>query len=44
MGCLVKLLSIEGAAESEGNTRAEENVVGNGSNTAVVDLDLTLVH
>ena len=40
MGSLVELLSIEGGAEAEGDTGAEEDVVGNGCNTAVVDLDL----
>ena len=43
MGCLVELLSVEGAAETEGDTGTEENVVGNGSNTAVVDLDLDFI-
>ena len=42
MGGLVELLGIEGGAESEGDTRAEENIIGNGSNTAVVDLGLNL--
>ena len=43
MGGLVELLGIEGGTEAEGDTGAEEDVVGNGSNTAVVDLDLCLV-
>jgi hypothetical protein len=37
---LVELLGIEGGAESEGDTGAEENVVGESSDTTVVDLDL----
>jgi hypothetical protein len=40
VGSLVELLGIERATETEGDTGAEENVVGNGSNTAIVDLDL----
>lgn len=40
MSSLVELLGIERGTETEGDTRAEENVVGDGSNTAVVDLDL----
>ena len=40
MGCLVELLGIERATETEGDTGAEENVVGNGSNTTVIDLNL----
>lgn len=37
---LVELLGIEGGTNAESNTRSEENVVGNGSNTTVVDLGL----
>lgn len=40
MGGLIELLGIEGGAESEGDTGAEENVVGESSDTTVVDLDL----
>jgi hypothetical protein len=40
VGGLVELLGIEGGTETEGDTRAEENVVGNSSDTTVVDLDL----
>lgn len=40
MGSLVKLLGVERATETEGHTLAEEDVVGEGSDTAVVDLDL----
>lgn len=40
MGSLVELLGIERATKTQGNTLAEENVVGEGGNTAVVDLDL----
>jgi hypothetical protein len=40
VGGLVKLLGIKGTTESESNTRAEENVVGNGSDTTVIDLSL----
>lgn len=42
MGSLIELLGIEGGAEAEGDTGAEENVVGNGSNTTVIDLDLNI--
>jgi hypothetical protein len=37
---LVKLLSIERCAETESDTGPEEDIVGNGGNTTVVDLDL----
>lgn len=40
VGGLVKVLGIEGSSEAEGDTRAEEDVVGEGGNTAVVDLSL----
>ena len=40
VGGLVELLGIEGGAKAESDARAEENVVGNGSDTTVVDLDL----
>ena len=40
MGGLVELLGIERGTETEGDTRAEENIVGNSSDTTVVDLDL----
>src|SRR5664279_3154226 len=40
VGGLVELLGIEGCANAESDTGAEENVVCNGSNTTVVDLDL----
>jgi hypothetical protein len=40
MGGLVELLGIKGGAEAEGDAGAEENVVGDGCDTAVVDLDL----
>lgn len=40
MGSLVELLGIERATKTQGNALAEENVVGKGGNTAVVDLDL----
>lgn len=42
MGSLVKLLGIEGSAETESHTGAEENIVGNGSDTTVIDLDLQI--
>lgn len=42
MGGLVKLLGIKGGSETEGNTRAEEDVVGDSGDTTVVDLDLVL--
>ena len=40
MGSLVELLGVERTAETQGDALAEENVVGEGSNTTVVDLDL----
>lgn len=40
MGSLVELLSVERATETQGDALAEENVVGEGSDTSVVDLDL----
>lgn len=40
MGGLVKLLGVERRAETKGDTGAEEDVIGNGSDTTVVDLDL----
>jgi hypothetical protein len=40
VGCLVEVLSVEGGAETEGDTGAELDVVGQGSDTAVVDLGL----
>lgn len=40
VGSLVKVLGIEGSTKAEGDTRAQENVVGQGGNTAVVDLGL----
>jgi hypothetical protein len=40
VGGLVELLGIKRGTEAEGNAGAEENVVGDGCNTAIVDLDL----
>lgn len=40
VGSLVELLGVERATETQGDTLAEEDVVGKGGNTAVVDLDL----
>lgn len=40
VGSLVQLLGIERGTNAESDTRAEENVVGNGGDTAVVDLAL----
>ena len=40
MGGLVELLGIEREAEAQSDAWAEEDVVGEGSNTAVVDLGL----
>jgi hypothetical protein len=40
VGGLVELLGVEGAADAEGDTLTEEDVVGEGSNAAVVDLEL----
>jgi len=40
VGGLVKLLGIERGTNTEGDTLTEEDVVGNGSDTTVVDLGL----
>lgn len=40
VGSLVELLGIKGGSEAKGDTRAEENVVGDSGDTTVVDLDL----
>lgn len=40
VGSLVNLLGIERGANADGDTGAEEDVVGNGSNTTVVDFGL----
>lgn len=40
VGSLVKLLGIERATKTQGDTLTEEDVVGEGGNTTVVDLDL----
>jgi hypothetical protein len=40
VGSLVKLLGVERATEAKGNTLAEEDVVGESSDTTVVDLGL----
>jgi hypothetical protein len=40
VGSLVKLLGVERTTKTQGDTLAEEDVVGDGGNTAVVDLDL----
>lgn len=40
VGGRVKLLGVERSTETQGNTLTEENVVGDGSDTAVVDLGL----
>ena len=40
MGSLVEVLGIERSAQAEGDTRAEEDVVSESGNTAVVDLGL----
>jgi len=40
VGGLVELLGIERSTNSESNSLTEENVVGNGSDTTVVDLAL----
>lgn len=44
MGSLVQLLGIEGCADAEGDAGAEEHVVGDGCDAAVVDLDLFVRH
>jgi hypothetical protein len=40
VGSLVELLGVERATETQGDALAEKDVVGKGSNAAVVDLDL----
>ncbi len=40
VGGLVQVLGIERGTEAEGNTRAEQDVVGQSGNTTVVDLGL----
>lgn len=40
VGGLVKLLGIERGTDAESDTRAEEDVVGDGGDTTVVDLAL----
>lgn len=40
VGSLVEVLGVEGSAQAEGDTRAEEDVVSESGNTAVVDLGL----
>lgn len=40
VGSLVELLGIERATKTQGDTLTEEDVVGKGGNTTVVDLDL----
>ena len=40
MGSLVELLGINGGTKAEGNTGAEEDVVSEGDDAAVVELDL----
>lgn len=40
MGGLVKLLGIERGTDAEGDTGAQKDVVGDGGDTAVVDLAL----
>jgi len=41
VGGLVELLGIEGGTKAESDTWAEENIVGDGCDTTVVDLDLS---
>jgi hypothetical protein len=40
VGGLVELLGIKGSANTEGDALTEEDVVGKGSDTTVVDLGL----
>lgn len=40
VGGLVELLGVDGGAEAEGDALTEEDVVANGDDTAVVELDL----
>lgn len=41
VGGLVELLGIERSTKAQGDAGAEEDIVGNGSNTTVVDLGLS---
>jgi hypothetical protein len=43
VGGLVELLGIKGGSETEGDAGAEENVVRDGCDTAVIDLDLLFI-
>ncbi len=43
VGGLVELLGIKGSSETEGNTGAKENVVGDGGDTTVIDLGLNII-
>ncbi len=40
MGRLVELLGIKGGTKAKGDAWAEEDVIGNGCDATVVDLDL----
>lgn len=40
VGGLVQVLSVEGSTKTQGDARAEQDVVGQGGNTTVVDLSL----
>jgi hypothetical protein len=42
VGSLAQVLGIEGSAETKSHAGAEEHVVGESGNTAVVDLGLDL--
>lgn len=43
MGGLLQLLGIERGTDAKGDARAEEDVVGDGGNTTVVDLALLVI-
>lgn len=40
VGGLVQVLSVEGSTKTQSDARAEQDVVGQGGNTTVVDLSL----
>lgn len=44
VGGLVELLGIKGGSKTEGDTRAEENVVSDGGDTTVIDLSLNIIY
>jgi hypothetical protein len=43
VGGLIELLGVEGGTNAKGDTLTEENVVGDGGHTSVVELTLLVV-